>query len=330
MANNTQSSYINSLRQRHAELVENIRKLNEFERAMYQNLEAELGNTENSSVTQQQQIADKIADLKRIRTDLLGYLKSLHNEARTKLTNNKYTLADQMAFLQVIEEEIEQTKENIEKMNTEKNNTTRLVQIGNYEQKRYQAYIKVLKYVILFSVIAMVIYLGKERGIIPGGISGALYVVNALLAVYFVLGNVYDISRRDRFDFDKYYFPANIDEMEKLPVVDVVGKEAENASNSSLTSGIFGKCAEAAMNSAKSAVATTAGGLENTAASANDSNDLLQEQLSEQQSESEGFMSNIFTPSSSSCNETVRLEGPNTHAMVNPLDSSENMGYAQF
>lgn len=343
METTTKSTYISNLRNRHDTLVEEIKQLQEVERAMYQNLEAELmkGN-ENEQVVVQEQITARIEDLKSVRISLLSQLKGFYNDAREKLRSNKYSLSDQLTFLQVVEDELDQARENIQKMKGEKNNRIRLVQIGTYEQKRYQSYIKVLKYIILFAVISMVLYMAIERGLIPRAMSGILAVVIGLLAVYFILGNVYDINRRDNFDFDKYQFPADLESLSKIPIVHKTGSGVVGGSSSSTEFSIFdtlfgssaGKCLQQAKNAAQSSLLDGVAGAESVAAESNDAllrqaqaDALADSLLSAEDNASAGEEG--FKNLSSECDASVRLEHGSS-SMVSPVNSAESLNYSSF
>jgi len=89
------------------------------------------------------------------------------------------------------------------------NNSERLIGVNNYYARRYEAHSSVMKKIVLFcGIIILVIFLMKI-GFISDAISSILIIATLAIGIIIIGKQVWDISRRNNIDFDKYNFPFN-------------------------------------------------------------------------------------------------------------------------
>jgi hypothetical protein len=91
------------------------------------------------------------------------------------------------------------------------NNSERMIGVNDYYARRYEAHSSVMKKIVLFcGIIILVIFLMKI-GFISDSISSVLIIATLAVGLIVVGKEVWDISRRNNIDFDKYNYPFNPD-----------------------------------------------------------------------------------------------------------------------
>ena len=154
--------------------------------------------------SEKESIVNKINLLSDKRESLNSEIKSLGQQAKVDLTIDFQTFQQQMRIVEAAEEQLNESKMKLKLLNDEKLNKLRLVQINTYYNKRYDALGDMVKYIILFLVIAIIFAIVIQKGFIPGNI-GSL-----ILTIYVALGLVYfylyylDIQSRSKRNFDEY------------------------------------------------------------------------------------------------------------------------------
>ena len=83
-------------------------------------------------------------------------------------------------------------------------NNKRMIQINAYYSKKYTAYIKLLKLIILFCMPIIIISFFKKLGIITTRIAMFLIILNIMIGAVYIGFKYIDIRNRNNIFFDKY------------------------------------------------------------------------------------------------------------------------------
>ena len=184
-------------------LTDYIRQLQGVEESMYKVLR----NNPNISDGEKEAAVDQINELSAKRESLNTEIKSLGEGAKLDLQVDFQEFQQQMQIVEAAEKQLNESKIKLRLLNDEKLNKLRLVQINTYYLKRYDALSLLIKKFVLFIVIAIVIAVLMQKGLLPASIG------SIIMAVYFALGFVYfylgygDISSRSKRNFDEYEWP---------------------------------------------------------------------------------------------------------------------------
>lgn len=194
----------------------------------------------NEFPTQTQQLQArsllKMEELTAIRVKMFDSLKSSYVRNITEATDD---LENQLGTLRIVEDELHTAKKQLNILENQRENKMRMVEINQYYSSKYEAYIDLIKMIIMFLIpIGLLMYLGNIN-IIPekyvskensGDIFLVLLLVVSFIAIFFILRKAYDIKSRDNMNFDEYNFnlTAKIDEDINRAVAEQKLKNAEN------------------------------------------------------------------------------------------------------
>lgn len=201
----------NLLNTKHEDTINNIKRLQDLEKYMFQNLQ-KIKSGDSDSVYRQKQIVNRINELSEMRNNLFNQLKNNYSSTQEDLTEEREDLANQISVVGVVENELNKAKQNLTTLTNDKNNKLRLVQIGNYEALRYQAHTDVMKIIAYTSFVLIALSFILQRGLIPSNIASLLIMLTIAIGIILVVRKVFDISSRSNINFDQYdYGKASID-----------------------------------------------------------------------------------------------------------------------
>lgn len=193
------------LADKHQSTIQSIKQLQDMEKYMFQNLNRELSG-ENTSAEEQQEIINRINELSSMRIELFNKLKNNYSSVSDELRNDRNSLADQITMAGVVEHELNQLKKNIDSLKQDKNNKLRLVEIGEYQYKRYEAHSNIMR---VFAIVAFVILVSSvllQRGIIPSFVTTIVIIGAIAYTIIYLIMILPDLLSRNKFDYDKYDF----------------------------------------------------------------------------------------------------------------------------
>ena len=96
-------------------------------------------------VIKKKSLKKKVNELSSMRMNLFKELKSMYSDTQASTHSNRKDLADQLTVVSVMEEELNNIKNRLSQLKSEKSNKIRMVQLGDYEYDRYNAHKKYSK-----------------------------------------------------------------------------------------------------------------------------------------------------------------------------------------
>ena len=155
----------------HEQTLGNIKNLQQMERDMYTKLDTSIGN-KSLSKTEQDAIIKKINELSEMRINLFQSLKDNYSYLSGNVANTRNDLVNQIATVGVIENELNNAKQTLTTLESEKSNKLRMVEINTYYSKRYEAQADIMKWLVLLCVPLLVLAVLMNKGIIPSALGG--------------------------------------------------------------------------------------------------------------------------------------------------------------
>lgn len=202
----SEANHLRDLEEKHNSTIQNIQNLQELEKYMFQNLQ-KLSPDNSQSALEKQAVLNKINELKDIRTQLMRQLSSTYQDKQEQLNSERQDLSDKLAQVGIIDNELNKARENINILENEKNNKLRMVQLYEYQRKRYQAYTDIVKFVIYGSLAILAITLLTKYNVlpfIPSNIFTILILLSIFITLVLIILKVIDINSRNNMDFDQY------------------------------------------------------------------------------------------------------------------------------
>ena len=188
-----------NLQEKNQQVLNNISQLQTQEKRLHDSLDDVSLTTD-----QRKQLIDKINEISQMRINMYADLKDMYSFYQKNVTTAGSTLEQQMLAVDILENELNQSKERLDLLEAEKNNTLRLVQINTYFGKRYSAHSKLMKTIVIMCIPLIILAVLANKGILPPN----LYVVTSGLVLVIgllIIGlQIIDISNRSNMNWDEY------------------------------------------------------------------------------------------------------------------------------
>lgn len=156
--------------------------------------------------TQINEILKHIETLNNIKTTIFKNLITTYELNQAQLNASRYAYADSITALKIIEENLNNKQKILNDAISIRDNSERMAGINTYYSRRYEEHSNVLKYIILFSGIIIIAIFLMKIGIINNSISSIIIIASMSVGIIIVGKNVWDLSRRNNIDYDRYNF----------------------------------------------------------------------------------------------------------------------------
>ena len=191
-----------------ADFEENL-KIQQQQSDLYSKLEVLGASKDISSEVVQTQISDifkQIETLNKVKNSIFQSLLTSFQLNQSQLNASRYTYADSITALQIIEENLRNKQNILNDALAIRDSSERMVGVNTYYSRRYEEHSNILKYVILFcGIIILAIFLMKI-GIVNNTISSIIIIASLAIGIIIIGGKMWDLSRRSNIDYDQYNF----------------------------------------------------------------------------------------------------------------------------
>lgn len=185
----------------------NIKNLQNLEKQLYINLQNE---SKNNNKDRQAAIIKQINDISQTRINMFEQLKTVYQLLDNNFESDRNDLANQLTTLSVVEKNLNNSKEQLNKLESNKNNILRMAEIDDFFSKKYNAYTKILQVLILLMVPIIIVVILKRNQTISSQTSNVLLGIIIVIGLFYIGGSLLDLSRRNNMAFQEYDFPVNI------------------------------------------------------------------------------------------------------------------------
>lgn len=191
----------------------NIAELQTIQKNLFTDLEKLAGSPNIADAGIQQQINDKFAqinNLTKLRTNIFETVKANYGITQSDFNIQRRSYAQQLVALNIIENDLTNTTNQLKKSMTIRDNAERMVGVNNYYTRRYESHADIMKHIIFYcGIIILAIFLMK-MGVVTEEITSLIIIIALCIGIIVVGKKVYDLSRRNNIDYDKYNFPFDI------------------------------------------------------------------------------------------------------------------------
>ena len=204
MTDNSQN--FDSLQERNLQVLNYISQLQTQERTLYNSLD-----DVNLTSEQKQQIINKINEISQMRTNLYASLKDTYSFYQKNVSASKNTLGQSMEAIDILENELNQSKIKLNLLEDQKYNKLRLVEINTYYGKRYNAHSGLMKTIVIMCIPIIILTILINKGILPPKVYAFLMGLILLIGIISIGRQLIDIGSRDNMNWDEYYWYFNRD-----------------------------------------------------------------------------------------------------------------------
>ena len=206
-------TYQNDFTRNLIEQFDNIANLQNVQKKLFADLEKLAGSPDIALPTIQSQINDKfdqIDNLTKLRTNIFETIKANYGITQSDYNIQRKSYAQQLVALNIIENDLNNTSSQLKKSLSIRDNAERMVGVNNYYTRRYEAHANIMKNIIFYcGIIIFVIFL-MRMGIVTDEIASLVITIALCFGIIIIGKKVYDLSRRNNIDYDKYNFPFDI------------------------------------------------------------------------------------------------------------------------
>lgn len=187
------------------EILQNIQLLQNSEQELMRDLE----NNPNLSSQQQQKIIQKIQQLTDIRSGLYTTLSGMNSFYKSALSSSTGTLKEQTAAINIVETELNRTKNRLKYLEMEKNNKIRLVEINEYYGDKYAEHTTLMKIVIFTLIPIIILTIIYNNGFLPNRVYYILFIIVGVVGAIYFWKTYASIMTRDNMNYDEYNWSFN-------------------------------------------------------------------------------------------------------------------------
>ena len=198
--------YNDALNRKHTKIQEDLKELQVVETYLFDEL-SKVNQGDSTRTDQQKQITSYIENLKNVRTTLMENLKNLFTNANNEKNYNSQHLSNQIDMSGQLKLELDKAREVLKKLKAEKNNKTRLAQIGEYEFEKNREHRSILKTIVYGSFFVLIVFFMNSKNMIPDFLTKIVVVIISSITFLLVIQRLYWNSRRNNIDYSKFSFP---------------------------------------------------------------------------------------------------------------------------
>jgi hypothetical protein len=193
------SKNFDSLQEINQQVLNNISQLQTQERELYKSLDDISLSTE-----QKKNIIKQINEISQIRINLYASLKDMFSFYKGNVGASRTTLGQSIVAIDVLENELNQSKMRLNQIEEQKYNKLRLVENNTYFGKRYNAYSTLMKIIVITCIPIIILTVLENKGILPPNIYKLLSIIILVIGTVMIGLKLIDIFNRDSMNWDEY------------------------------------------------------------------------------------------------------------------------------
>jgi hypothetical protein len=147
-----------------------------------------------------------------MRIELYATLKDMYSYYQQDVSDSRNIMNQQMVSIDVIENELNDSKRRLNLLESQKNNKIRLVEINTYYGKQYDAHKEIMQIVAIICIPVLILSVLANKGILPPRLNTLLIGIISIIGLFIIGAKIIDLSNRDNMNFDEYDWYFNKDE----------------------------------------------------------------------------------------------------------------------
>ena len=188
------------------DLISSIKELQGLEEYLFSQLEYVSKTTPNDT-NQQNDIIAHINDLSNLRNDLFGQLGKIYVNLDKNSQIQRSALTDQITTANMMEQQMNNLKNDMGIIIDERKNKTRIVEIGEYEYLRYSAHKRAMQIVAFTSLAILFFFYTLKKDILQPALSKIGIMTAVSIGGVLVVKAVWDMVTRDNQNYNRFEEP---------------------------------------------------------------------------------------------------------------------------
>ena len=207
---------------RNEQTLTNIQKLQSLEQNLFNSLAAGVSNGTLKS-TEKDSIINQINQLSQMRSNLYTFLNnnSLNTVQHLAASNN--LLSQQAQTVIIVENELNDAKNQLLGMQKDKYSKLRMVQINTYYGDRYADHSSMMKSIVIICAVIILITIIFNKGFLPSQLYYFMLIIIIVVSVVVLWYKYVMLISHDRMNYDEYDWGFNPDTAPKYSTDDPSG-----------------------------------------------------------------------------------------------------------
>ena len=169
---------------------------------MQQNITDNVSNV-NLSINDRKNNLNQLKSLYDAKNDMLKELDAQVGVQQDRFNDTNTNKINQQANLNIVNSEIDKTKEKNEYYNDMITNKVRNIQINTFYQKKYNSQISLLKFIIVVCILIILLSFVKKSGFLNETVYAGLVGLIIFISIVRISYLLFDIFIRDKNNFDE-------------------------------------------------------------------------------------------------------------------------------
>ena len=199
-----EGKYQEDLNTKHQQLQSDLQELQVVETYLFDELRKVNQSTDKDKDARKEEINRRINSLKSVRTTLLKNLKNLYTNVSGEISYNSRHLENQKDMSNHLTRELNRAEKELKLLKAEKNNKTRLAQVGEYEFEKNIEHRAVLKTIVYSSFFILIITFLHHKNVLPKMITKVFIVIVISFTLLLLIQRFFWNFRRDNIDYSKF------------------------------------------------------------------------------------------------------------------------------
>jgi hypothetical protein len=188
------------------QLLDDIQKLQNLEQSLFSKLENERGDM---TLDKQLKLIDKINSISDMRINLYTTLNSMNSYYKGAASTSHKVLKSQSEAVLIVERELNATKANLRKLESEQMNKMRMIQINDYYGKMYAERTEFMKTLLIMLIPIVALVALNNKGILPSKVYYGLVSAIALIGSWYLVKIAISMFSRSSLNYDEYDWNFN-------------------------------------------------------------------------------------------------------------------------
>lgn len=183
-----------------------ISNIQELEKTLYDKL-----NNETLSNSDKKLVMGELLQLSTIKGNLYTTMNNLYDTYKNQVGTTTQAVSDQLISIQLVENELTELSNKMQKLYDDNNSKIRLIEINRYYGEKYNDHSGFMKYLIIFTIFYILLYSLKKYYLIKENVYSLLLFILVFIGII-VLGHYfYRMIFRNNMEYNEYQFPfANV------------------------------------------------------------------------------------------------------------------------
>jgi hypothetical protein len=163
--------------------------------------------TQQMSEEEKQSALNELSNLSTIKINLYDSIKDIYDTSVDTMSTAKHSVKEQLGALKIVEEELKNSSTRMGLTEEDNINTARKIEINRYYEEKYNDHTGFIKYLIIFILSFLFVYILYKRLLINNSIYMLLLFI-LILAGAIILGKYYyKMLFRSNMQYQEYVFP---------------------------------------------------------------------------------------------------------------------------